>query len=252
MAECEGFYRDAPLVMAHRGASGVAPENTLAAFEAALDAGADAIELDVTRCATGEIVVIHDDRLDRTTNGSGRVAKTPLSALHQLDAGSWFAPEYAGQRIPTLEEVLDRFGHRLRINIEIKGRSLRGNGIEKEIAEMVRARGLQEQVLVSSFNVMALVRIRRAALEIERALIGLTPWSHWLAGRLAVLLARPQALHPHHSMVDDRAVSWARDRGYRINVWTVNDAQTMTDMINLGVDAVTTNYPERLRALLPR
>ena len=93
------FYAERPLVIAHRGARGVAPENTLAAFQAALDADADGIELDVTRCATGEIVVIHDDTLDRTTNGSGLVADVNFCSLRALDAGSWFGPQFAGQHI---------------------------------------------------------------------------------------------------------------------------------------------------------
>jgi len=246
----EGFYGDRLLVIAHRGASGVAPENTLAAFQAALDADADGIELDITRCATGEIVVIHDDTLDRTSDGSGRVVETPFSALRDLDAGSWFAPRFAGQRIPTLEEVLDLVDHRLLVAVEIKGRDLRGTGLEAEVAEMVRSRGLQREVIISSFNPMALVRIRRAAPELQRGLICAPIRLAPFGGIAARWLVRPQALHLHHSQVDAGTLRRARRSGYRISVWTVNDARTMAEMIELGVDGIITNRPRRLRELL--
>jgi len=113
------FYRDQPLVIAHRGARDVAPENTLAAFRAAIDLDADGIELDVVRCATSEIVVLHDDSVDRTTDGSGLVQEIPLSALRELDAGAWFSDAFVDERIPLLQEVLDLIAPRFRINIEI-------------------------------------------------------------------------------------------------------------------------------------
>ena len=109
-----------PLIWGHRGASDSAPENTLAAFKAAVRVGADGIELDVMHCGSGEIVVIHDDSVDRTTNASGHVGTMPLDTLRMLDAGARFAPGFSGEIIPTLEEVLDTVGHRVRANIEIK------------------------------------------------------------------------------------------------------------------------------------
>lgn len=247
---CNTFYAHRPLIFAHRGASDVAPENTLAAFQAALDVGADGIELDVTRCATGEIMVIHDETVDRTTNGSGRVSSLPFYALRELDAGSWFGSQFAGERIPTLQEVLDRFGHRLRINIEIKGRDLRGDGLEEEIAEMIRARSLQKEVILSSFNPAALIRARRIAPELPRGLLYARGLPIYLSGAWALPLVRAEALHPEHSMIDERFVRWARRRGLRIAAWTVDEPQEMERMIQLGVDVIITNHPRKLREML--
>jgi len=260
--KADGFYgRDShdhrrPLVLAHRGASDMAPENTLAAFQAAIAAGADGFELDVTRCASGEIVVIHDDTLERTTDGTGRVAATPWSALRELDAGSWFAPQYAGERIPMLQEVLDLAADRreneggCRVNIEIKGMGLRGDGLEREVAVMVRAHGLEQHVLLSSFNPLALWRARRAAPDLPRGLLYADGLPIYLARAWARPLVAPTALHPHERMVDEGYVRWARRMGYRLNVWTVDDLQAMRQMIALGVDGIITNHPARLRALL--
>jgi len=246
------FYTERPLVIAHRGARDIAPENTLAAFQAALDADADGIELDVTRCATGEIVVIHDDTLDRTTNGTGPVAGMNFCNLRALDAGAWFAPQFAGQRVPLLSEVLDLMGHRLRINIEIKGRDWKGDGIEIEIAQMIRDRGLEQEIVISSFNPAALVRMHRAAPELQRGLLYAPNLPAYLSPRWTRLLTRPEALHPYYAMMDAQTVRHAQLRGCRVNVWTVNTPQDMQEMIALGVDAIITDHPAQLRGLLPR
>lgn len=246
------FYTKQPLVIAHRGARDVAPENTLAAFQAALDADADGIELDVTRCATGEIVVIHDDTLDRTTNGSGPVTAMTFCNLRTLDAGSWFAPQFAGERVPLLSEVLDLVGHRLRINIEIKGRDWKGDGIEFEIAQMIRDRKLEQEVIISSFNPAALVRMHRVAPELQRGLLYAPNLPAYLSPTWTRLLTQPEALHPYYAMMDAQAVRRAQLRGYRVNVWTVNTPQDMQAMISLGVDAIITDHPARLREMLPR
>ena len=258
MPEIGSFFAERPLIIAHRGASDVAPENTLAAFEAAIEAGADGVELDVTRCATGEIVVIHDDTVDRTTNGSGQVSGLPFYALRELDAGSWSGSQYAGQRVPTLQEVLDLLLHRARVNIEIKsdfvpkiiGRNLRGDGLEEEIAELIRSRSMQQEVILSSFNPAALVRASRAAPEIPRGLLYAPDLPLYLAKAWSLPLVRPQALHPHHSLVTDKYVAWARRHGLRIAAWTVDDPEEMCRMAKLSVDAIITNHPGKLRRVL--
>ena len=251
MLDRERFYLDRPIVMAHRGAQAVAPENTLAAFEAAADMQADGVELDVTRCATGEIVVIHDDTVDRTTNGSGPVAALPFYALRELDAGAWFDARFAGQRIPLLSEVLDLVGDsEMRVNIEIKGQALRGDGIEAEIAEMVRQRHETGQVIISSFNPSALWRMRRAAPELPGALLYAAGMPPYRVRGLARYLVRPAALHPYHDLVDAAYMRWAHGHGYRVNPWTVNDADTIARMIELGVDGIIGDYPDRARSAL--
>lgn len=250
MHDWGSFYHRHPLVIGHRGASGSAPENTLAAFLAARDAGADGIELDVMRCASGEIVVIHDDTVDRTTNGSGAVSAMPLEALRELDAGAWFAPEFAGERVPLLSEVLDAVGGSLRVNIEVKGRCPRGDGIEQEIAALVRARGLQESVLVSSFNPLALRRIQAAAPELQRGMLFASSYAVPLVWSWARRWVGAHALHPRAASIDAAWVKRAGERGYRVNVWTVNDPRTMHRMVAAGVDGVITDHPATLRELL--
>lgn len=250
MRDWRSFYCRRPLVIAHRGASGSAPENTMAAFRAAVAAGADGIELDVTRCASGEIVVIHDATVDRTTDGSGAIAELSLRALRNLDAGAWYSPEFAGERVPLLAEVLDELGASLRVNIEIKGRELRGEGIEREIAAMVCGRGLQERVLISSFNLAALRRMEAAAPDLQRGLLFASSAAAPLAWAWARRWAGAHALHPSAAGLDDAWVARAQRRGYRVNVWTVNDPAVMRHLVVAGVDGVITDHPARLRAVI--
>ena len=246
------FYLDRPLIMAHRGARDVAPENTLAAFRAAMAVGADGIEFDVSRCATGEIVVIHDDTVDRTTDGAGTVAALPLSALRELDAGAWFDAAFGGERIPLLEEVLDLAGGRLRLNIEIKGMRWRGDGIEAEIAAMVRQRGLGGDVIVSSFNPAALWRMRCAAPALQRALLYAPGQPLHLARAWARRAVGADALHPHQSLVNEASLRRAHQGGWRVNVWTVNEDADLARMMALRVDGIITDHPARAIELLPR
>lgn len=250
MTSITPFYLDRPLNIAHRGARDSAPENTLAAFEMALAHGADGIELDVTRCWSGEIVVLHDDTIDRTTNGSGRVGEMDYDTLLHLDAGGWFSPEFQGERIPRLADVLDTIGGKLRINIEIKGRSFRSDGVEAEIAEMVRSRGLAATVIISSFNPWALSRMKRVAPELPLALLYSSNSPFWQRRGQARRWLKPQALHPERSLVDKAYVTWARRHGYRVNVWTVNEEAEMRKLVELGVDGIITDRPALLSRIL--
>lgn len=239
-----------PLVYAHRGARDLAPENTLAAFRAAIQAGADGIECDITRCASGEIVVIHDDTLDRTTNGSGKVLDTTFTALRKLDAGAWFSSVYAGERIPILAEVLDLAQNSLQINIEIKGMDSQDDGVEVEVATMLRQRRMQDAVIISSFNPWALKRMHHAAAELKCALLYTRESPLNSAPEWSLPLLHFQAVHPEFSMVDQDYVSWAHNEGYLVNVWTVNEPADMEKMIGLGVDGIITDHPAVLRRLL--
>ncbi|MGI6367185.1 MAG: glycerophosphodiester phosphodiesterase [Anaerolineae bacterium] len=244
------YYLDRPLVMAHRGAKDTAPENTIAAFERAISLGADAVEMDIVRCASGEIVVLHDDTVDRTSNGSGHISSLRLEQLRRLDAGSWFDPAFAGERIPTLQEVLDAIGGRIRLNIEIKRQVVGAQPMEAELAALLRERKLVSDTIVSSFVPGALGRLRRVAPEIPRALLYAPqmplPLRHawprfWLA---------PQALHPYYGLLDATYVSRAHKAGYRVNVWTVNEAQDMAQLARVGVDALITDHVKLARVVL--
>lgn len=241
------------LNIAHRGASAVAPPNTLAAFRKAAELGADGIELDVHLSADGVPVVIHDFTVDGTTDGTGRVRDLPLAALRELDAGSRFDPAFAGERIPTLEEVFAEVGDRLLINVELK--SMPGNeypGMEEAVAGLIRRFGLTERVLVSSFNPLALRRFRKVAPEVPIGFLYETAPLSRLAQLLAALLPglRPQALHPHWSLVGPETVRRAHRRGRKVVVWTVDEPEAMARLSGWGVDAIITNYPDRLAAIL--
>ncbi len=243
------FRTDRPLNLAHRGASRVAPENTRAAFRIALEEGADGFELDVRFSRDGVPVVIHDADLRRTTNGAGRVEEQTAAALRALDAGAWFDPRFAGERIPTLEEVLETFGDSVRYNIELKAFTLRDLRRIPAVVERVRRSGLAERVLLSSFNPLALRWAWRLAPEIPRGL--LVPISPlplrraWLA-----FLAPHQARHLPFPLINEQVVRWCRRRGYAVVAWTVNAPEEMRRLIRLGVEAIITDEPGRLARVL--
>lgn len=228
-----------PLVIAHRGASADAPENTLAAFALAMEQGADGIELDVQLSADGWPVVMHDFTVDRTTNGQGRVSDLSVDALQALDAGD-------GQGVPTLDDVFEMLGPGILYNIEIKDFSLWERGTEAAVADRVQAYHLENQVLVSSFNPLAVRRSRR---HFTRSTpIGLIRSTGWL--KYGYLLASGEADHPHYSLVDAAYMAWARRRGYRVHVWTVDEPSEARRLAALGVHAIITNKPALIRACL--
>ena len=238
------------LNIAHRGASAVAPANTLAAFERAIDLGAHAIELDVHLSADRVPVVIHDASVDATTDGSGRVSEMDLSQLKDLDAGSSFHASFAGERIPTLEDVLEAVGRRVLLNVELKSLSVQDDGLESTAIPLVRRHGLSHRVLFSSFNPFSLRRAKRLAPDIPVGLLYSPdlplPLRHaWLAP-----LFQHEARHPEHTMVDARYMAWAQRRGLRVNVWTVDDPEEMRRLIDLGVHGIITNVPDVCRTVL--
>jgi glycerophosphoryl diester phosphodiesterase len=246
-----------PLVCGHRGASGHAPENTMAAFREALEAGADWIEFDVQLSADGEVIVLHDDTLQRTTDlrQARRPTEFSLLELKRLDAGSWFGPGFAEERLPTLDEVLEEFRGRLGMNVELKSRPgfEADNGIERKVAEaLVRHNLLDiEQVIVSSFDpgrIAALhalnERLPLGALYSPKELPrGFDPFQ-------LIHITGAKALHPPFKVVDETLVARARKAGVLVNTWTVNELPDMQRMIDLDLDMIITNYPAQLRELV--
>ena len=237
-------------VTAHRGNAGECPENTIAAFESAIAAGADWIELDVRRTADGHIVVIHDDTVDRTTNGKGTVAQMTLEEIQSLGAGSWYGAEFRGEKIPTLTEVFQAVGHRVIFNVELKGTKLKADGLEAAVIRAVESAGMQERVILSSFNPIRLWHAARISPSIERGLLYADSLPIYLRRAWFRPLVRPAALHPIHRMVTPGYVSWARKMGYKINTWTVDDSDEMKRLIGLGVDAIITKKPDILKQIM--
>jgi glycerophosphoryl diester phosphodiesterase len=232
------------LNIAHRGASALAPENTIAAFERAVELGADVIELDLHMSQDGELVVIHDDTLDRTTDGSGPVHQRSLGELMRLDAGRWFGEGFAGQRIPRLAEVLDRFAGRVPLALEIKAGSTFFPGIEEKVVSALRERAAIDQTAVASFDHYALRRLKEIEPTIRTAalLVGRPVSLSAIAGP-----AKADGLALEASFVTKTEVEVCRAAGLQIVVWVVNDPAQMRHFIRLGVDGIITDRPDLLR-----
>ncbi|MEJ5310375.1 MAG: glycerophosphodiester phosphodiesterase family protein [Anaerolineae bacterium] len=234
-----------PFVLGHRGASHAAPQNTLAAFRKAADVGADGIELDVHLSRDGVPVVIHNDSVDATTDGHGLVREMTLAQLKALDAGTHFAAAFAGERIPTLEEVLAEVGARLLINIELKAGQTAA--LVPAVVDLVRRMGMTTRVWFSSFKPYALYRARALAPEIPCGLLygPLNP---------GTLLLRPftphEALHPHKDMLTAHAIRRAHDRGLRVFTWTLDDPGVARKLAAWGIDGIITNEPAAILAAL--
>ena len=243
-------YQDRPLCFGHRGAPMAGPENTLASFQKARESGADGVEFDVMLCADGEVVVSHDFSVQRTTDGQGRVKELTLAHLKALDAGSWFGARFAGERMPTLHEVVQWAGDDMLLNIELKSVSIRTDGLEGKVIGIVRQHKLEHRVLLSSFSPLALRRVKQMAPDLHTGLLYSDDLPVYLRRAWLRPLARPDALHPHHEMVTDEYLAWARRRGYRVNVWTLDQVPEMQRLVARQVDMMITDRPDLLATLL--
>lgn len=243
--------RPQPLIIAHRGASAHAPENTLAAFERAVELGADAVELDVMLSRDGQIVVIHDDTVDRTTDGHGRVADLSYEALRQLDAGGKFGAQFAGERIPLLSQVFEAVGRRVLINIELKGVQIFGSGLEQAVIELVRRHDLMERVILSSFNPITLIKVKAGEPRLACGLLYSPDEPFFLSHAwLAPLIPGLNARHPRYDLVTPEMVKTSHARRQCVNVWTVNEAASARQLAATGVDGLIGNDPKLLREAL--
>jgi len=244
------FYLDRPLNFAHQGASYEAPGNTLAAFLLAAELGAEGVELDVQLSRDGEIVVIHDFTLEAISDGQGRVGDHTLAELKQLDVGTWFDPAFAGQRIPTLQEVIDAVGHRLLLNVELKTARPGDDGLAAAVVRLLEENCLLDRVVVSSFNPLAVWRVRRLNPWIAVGLLYAPDMPFLLRWPWLRHLVRPDALHPYYASVDTGYVQWAQGKGYRVHTWTVDDPAEMERLVGAGTDLIITNRPDLLRQVL--
>jgi glycerophosphoryl diester phosphodiesterase len=231
------------LRIAHRGACGAAPEHTRPAFERAVAIGVDLIELDVQLSRDGELVVIHDHDLQRTTTGSGAVREHDFDAIVELDAGSWFAPRFAGERVLNLDQVIQLVGGRARLNVEVKAVEADWQELAARLVALLRARELLDVTVLSSFEPGALQAVRQQA---KVAPLGLL-WSRGDladAWRLASDL-HAVSIHPHWALVSTDLVEEAHRRGLQVLTWTVNDVGVMRDLLRHGVDGIMSDFPER-------
>jgi len=239
-------------IWAHRGASAYAPENTMAAFKLAVEMGADGIELDVRESRDGRLMVIHDETVDRTGNGSGRVADMSCQELKALDFSNGFEP-YRGVRIPTLKEVYGFIRTtRLTVNVEVKSEGAEGAGMVDKLLALEKEMGMQGRVLYSSFNHYVLRDILRAEPDARTGLLYMEPLlDPWAYARYC----KAKAIHPHYRILlegpDLQAVmEGCREADIAVHAWTVNDAESMEKLAEAGVDAVITNVPDLARRVL--
>ncbi len=246
----DSWYSGQTLVFGHRGASAFAPMNTLPAFELAVEQGADGVELDVQRSQDGHAVIVHDFTVDHTTDGSGHVADMSLAELKELDAGSWFSATFRGVRIPTLDEVFETVGQKLCINVEIKSDSAETDGIEQLVANIITRHDLEQRVIVSSFNPLALKRFRDILPFVPIGFLYSADVPVDTRQMMRDMQLSHEARHPHHELIDAEYMEWTKKNGYRVNTWTVNDLERAVTLRDLGVDAIITDKPvDLLRAL---
>jgi glycerophosphoryl diester phosphodiesterase len=245
---------NSPLVIAHRGSSAIAPENTIAAFQRAIKDSADAVELDIHLSKDGELAVIHDDRIDRTTTGTGYVKKITLSEIQKYDAGSWFDQKYSGEIIPSLTDILSLCKGKIGINIEIKSErsDAKISIIVKQCFDELSKYNNQTDILISSFDKRILEEIREIDTKITLGLL-YDPFYKMIKNpvRLAVDL-KVNYLVISNRFTSKRIVKSAHQNGLIVGTFTVNTEPQLHKVIESGVDAIITNDPSKTKKMLER
>lgn len=253
------------LNIGHRGASGYAPEHTIPAYDLALEQGADYIEIDLQMTKDGVLVALHDDTLDRTADApegvperycSGPVIKRTLEQIKQCDVGSWFGPEYAGEQIPTLEEIFQRYGTSVNYYIETKNPEA-APGMEEELLSLMEEYELTEpaednwQVLIQSFSAESLMTIHEMNEDLPLIqLFSSTETSKTIQDQLDLVSTYAVGIGPSATDVDTALVEAAHALCLDVHPYTVNEKADMRALIDLGVDGMFTNFPDRLEKLL--
>ena len=236
------------LIFAHRGSSGTHPENTMLAFYEAERAGADGIELDVHLTRDGEVVIIHDETIDRTTNGTGYVKDFTLEELQTFDAGSQFKEGKYSAKIPTLVEFFEWFKvtDGMVCNIEIKKTTFTDFALEEKTVALIKQFGLEERVILSSFNHYSIVYCHRLAPEIEIAPLYMEglykPWTY-------ARLLSAKGIHPYYRAVNEELIQQCQKRGIAVRPFTVNREADLLRFFRANTAAVITDFPERARKL---
>ena len=244
-------------IIAHKGASGVAPENTMIAFEKALDLDVDMIELDVRHTRDEEIIVFHDQTLDRTTNGTGDVHDYTLEEIRELDAGSWFDSQYSDQKVPTLKEVLDLVDGRCKVLIEIKHMDHpHYHDFSQKLIDVIRQenngfewcilQSYEDKYLEEAHNYDERVQTKKLLIGEDSApLVAFYVESRVHLGRSKHEL-KLDALNPHFETLSPRRVFRMHARGYKVYTYPVNEREDMIKCLNMGVDGIITDFPSRL------
>ena len=247
-----------PLVIAHRGASGIAPENTLLAFDKAIQIGVDRIEMDLRQTIDGEVVILHDKTINRTTNGWGSIRKMSLKKAKRYSAGSWFHHEFSAERIPTLRETLEFVNGRTTLLLEIKHGSPYHHGIERNIIKILDEYDAHDWCIVQSFNDKVLNNFRKLPelhSDVQKLFAAFIPVAPFYGGsrfsyKRVGKYEYAQEVNINYKYVNQRVVRKVQAMGKKVNVWTINQSTNMRKYLNMGVDGIITNYPERLKRLI--
>ncbi len=232
------------IIYAHRGASGSSPENTMSAFNKAIALGADGIECDVQMTKDGKLVICHDEMLDRTSDGKGLIKDKTYKELMSLDAGSWFGAEYAGEKIPLLEELLDLIKKSgAYLNIELKNGIIQYEGMEEKTVDMVKSFGLQDKTIFSSFNHYSIYDVKKKYPKILTGALYMEglykPWRYLES-------INCNCAHPFYHAARPEMIEGLTQHGFTVNAFTVDDKNTAAMLIKSGVEGIITNYPERM------
>jgi len=236
-------------VFGHRGASGQAPENTLAAIDLAKKMGADGVEFDVKLTKDRKVVLLHDPSVDRTSNGSGLLRNLTFEQLRTLDMGGWKAENYRGEKAPLLAEVFDHFGNDLRLNIEITNYTTPRDGLVEEIFKVIKASGKKMDLIFSSFYNKNLNMIRTLLPNARTGQLIMPGFAGW-GQRLVSRDDRLTAIHPHRSDLRKAFVVRALLAGKQVNVWTVNNVEDIRAAALAGVSGIIGDHPDLIREIL--
>jgi glycerophosphoryl diester phosphodiesterase len=240
-----GDSADNTMIVAHRGASALAPENTISAFDIAVSLGADYIEVDVQMTKDGQLVAMHDVTVDRTTNGTGRIKNITYDNLAALDAGSWFSPKFKGERVPSLESILDRYEGRTGILIELKHPSIYPD-MEEKLAAILSERFTSTEppgnIIVQSFDTQSIQEFHELMPVIPTGvIIGTSEFSS--QEDIFAIDGFASFINPKAALVDANFMQQAKERNLNVFTWTVSDSKTARNLRNLNVNGIITNYP---------
>ncbi|WP_353894057.1 glycerophosphodiester phosphodiesterase [Proteinivorax hydrogeniformans] len=230
-------------ILAHRGDSKVAPENTIAAFKSAISKGVDGVEFDVQLTKDGVPIVFHDEKLKRCTNVRGYLKDYTYSQLKNLDCGGWFDDRFANTKIPTLKEVLELFWQKKFIlNVELKNGYVNYPGIEEKVLELIQSYDLMDNVIISSFNHQSIIRVKKLCSNIKTGLLYRAkiykPWEY------AKRVTNSDAVHPNYFSITKKEIAESQKNNVDVNVFTVDKEKDIKQFIRWNVDILITNYPE--------
>lgn len=243
-------------IIAHRGGANLAPENTLAAFKNAIKLGVDMIEIDVHLSKDGKIIVIHDEKINRTTNGKGTIKDMTSAEIKKYDAGSKFDKKFKNEKIPTLDEVMETLNGKVKLLIEIKDGDELYPGLEKKVVETIHKYNAVNWVIVQSFNENSVLRVRKMDPSITTFYLLGRNFNDFYSNVAKevnagnAVIKKYDGIAPHYSMLSSEKVKIFHKAGFKIFTWTVDKPKDMKKIINMNVDGIITNSPDKLKEIL--